>query len=132
MSYCPECGHEVAAQAADDAAKSDVEIARINADRDVTIARLQSKAVREENDTTEHVAETEAAADVGVAEAQADGVEAAAEVISGDPEPEPDGEPIVVEPLPEAEPEPDAPPPPEAEHHHAAEKKSPGWWDAYQ
>ncbi len=99
MRYCPDCGtgHECEAQAP--AGESpEVAIARINAERDIAVAKLQARMAREELAIVEEVAETEAEAEVGAAVAEAAGMAAAAEVIAGtDAEPEPEPEPFVID-----------------------------------
>lgn len=117
MPYCPHCGGEVAqlpgAEPVHEAPIPEVEVARINAERDIAVARLQARQDSEQNETEVEVAAIEAEAEVAAAEAQA---EVVAEVLNAGDEPEPEGEPIVVEAP--ADPEPDIPPPPAAEEHH--------------
>ena len=131
LHQCTECGltHDHGGALPTDPA---VEIARIQAERDMRIAELQ----RGELDKTELEAETE----IAVAEIEAAaGVEEAtvkAEVLDDiltPPEPEP--EPVVVvEPEPEPEPEPlEAAPPPAAEPASITEQnKRAGYWDYYR
>jgi len=78
MRYCPDCGagHECEAQAAATRTDPGVEIARIQADRDVTLAKLGARQQREELETVQEIAETEAEADVIVGVAQADAIAA--------------------------------------------------------
>ena len=125
MRFCPDCGtsHECETEAARGPIP-EIEIARINADRDKYVARVQARMGREELETAETIAETEAEAEIVSSEA-------AAEIIASEDEPEETGEPIVVEtaPAPEPEPEPEMVPP-VAEPHRAA-PKSRGWWDGY-
>lgn len=132
--FCPNCGHNMEGPAAAAAAAEPVEvlIARINADRDVAVARLEASARRAELATEEHVAEVQADAIVEATEAEAAGdvaaAEAVAEVMAGEPEPEP--EPVVIDTAPAPEPEPDNAPPPV--QHHEPRGKSRGWWDGYR
>jgi len=130
MAFCPNCGHPQDGSAVAPAAPPEpveVVLARINADRDVNVARIEASARRSELATAEHVAEVQADAEVEAAEAVAEIVTAVAE----EPDPEPMAEPIVVEaPAPEPEPELDNAPP--VVEHHDARKKPTGWWDAYR
>ena len=89
MRYCPDCGtpHECTAEGA--AVRADVQIAKINAERDVEIARLQSKAVVS-------VAETEAEHSAEHSEGYAEGVQDTLEVGEGGEAP-PVGAPIIVD-----------------------------------
>lgn len=133
MPYCQHCGGEVdtlpGMATAEEREPMEVTLARIQADRDVQVARIEASAHRAELATAETIAETEADAQVDAAEAVAEIITAQAE----DSEPEPDGDPIVVE-TPAAEPEP-APEPdmmlPAAEPHEPREKPA-GWWDGYR
>jgi len=107
MRYCPDCGtgHECEA-ATEGRTDPAVEIARINAKRDVEIARMEYREAMElaavEADTAVVVTELETAADIAVAEETEPPVEAPAD----------DGnQSIIVEgPPAEVAPE-DAPPP---------------------
>jgi hypothetical protein len=123
MRYCPDCGtgHDCESETG---TRTDpgVEIARINADRDVAVARLQARQAREELETVEAVAEVQADAEVEAAVAEAEIVGAA---IEAGIEPEP--EPVIIdapEAIADAEPD-DAPPaaegsaPPEPKHKSA-------------
>jgi hypothetical protein len=116
--YCPNCGHNIDGPAvpAEPAEPTEVILARIQADRDIAVARLEAGARRAEQDSAETIARVEAAADIETAEA-------VAEIIAADDEPEPEaaGEPepvVIVEESP-PEPEPAEEPPPEIEHHDA-------------
>jgi hypothetical protein len=120
MRYCPDCGtgHDCEA-GAEGRTDPGVEIARINADRDVAVAKLQARMQREELETVEVVAEIEADAEVESSAAEAEIVGAALE---GGVEPQP--EPMVInapEAIAESGPD-DAPPevegsaPPEPKH----------------
>jgi peptidyl-tRNA hydrolase len=94
-NYCPGCGTalqnpETAPEAAAevetaDIVSGDVEIARIQAERDVTLARIAAKV-------EEHVSDVDQAAELAAAEATADALQ---DVLS--PEPAPDAPTIVVE-----------------------------------
>jgi len=128
MPYCPHCGNEVdtlpGAAAVEDREPVEVTLARIEAEKAITIAKLSARESREWNESREAIAETEA-------DAQVEAVTAIAEIITAENEPEPEAEPapepIVIE-APAPEPEPDNAPPP-VEHH--APRKSGGWWDNY-
>ena len=78
MRYCPDCGtgHECEA-ATEGRTDPSVEIARINADRDIAVARLAARSAREELETVEEVAEIQADAEVESAVAEAEVVAAA-------------------------------------------------------
>lgn len=93
MRYCADCGtgHECEA-ATESRTNPEVEIARINADRDVAVARLAARSVRDELETAETIAETEADAAVESAVAEAEVVAAA---IEGGVAPAP--EPVIVD-----------------------------------
>lgn len=109
MRYCPDCGtgHDCEVEAG---TRTDpgVEIARINADRDVAVARLSARMQREELETVEEVAEVQADAEVEAAVAEAEIVGAA---IEGGIAPEP--EPLIIDaPTAIADAGPDDAPPP--------------------
>jgi hypothetical protein len=129
MPFCQHCGGEVAtlpeAAVAAEAIHVDLEIARVNAERDVAIARLAARQDREALEVAESIAETEA-------EAQVETAVAVAEIIAAEDEPEaePLGEPIVIEAEPEPEPEPDMMPP--VADTAPRGKKSSGYWDSYR
>lgn len=129
MPYCQHCGNPVAdeaeaeehaAEEAADAAEnvaetvstSEVEIARINADRDVTLAKIEKGILSEAN---------EAAAEENAVKAEI------LDDVLTPPEPEP--VPVVVEESPAEEPVSEAPPPPveESPAPVAKEKRNP-WW----
>lgn len=130
MRFCPDCGtgHDCTAQGAAGPDPT-VEIARINADRDKYVARVSARMQRDELETVEDVADTEAEAsivgDIASAEIIASGPGAAAAGETGDP--------IVIEaPAPEPEPEPVTEEPPVVESAPAHGKKSGGYWGAYK
>jgi hypothetical protein len=106
---------------------AEVEIARIQAERDVQVARIQAKQDKDWNETHVQIAEVEAEAEVASAEATAEviGEVIAAEAGNGDPEPADDPAPIVIS----AEPEDDSEqlPPPVAETHDSGPAKKPAW-----
>lgn len=93
--YCPECGvnHHADDEAAAAAVDRELEIARVQAQRDVDIARINARIQRDELATAETVAETYAEADVATAAAEAELIGAG---IAAGIEPEPDPQPIVV------------------------------------
>lgn len=97
MKFCPECGtpHECNAEG-ESRTPPEVEIARINADRDVAVAKLTARMNREELGTAEAIAETEADAQVDTAEAEAE-VIGAILAEGGGGEPEPATPPIMID-----------------------------------
>jgi hypothetical protein len=110
--YCPYCGHEteqiipVAAPVAD-AIDREVEIARINAERDVKVAQISARGERDWNETRVEVAEIEADAEVEAAAVEAEIISEAIEASDVPP-----AEPIEIiapETIPDDETE-DAPP----------------------
>ena len=118
--FCPECGtdHHAGERQESAAVNAEVEIARVNAKRDIEVARINAGAIRTEVEAEVEIAEVEAVAGVEAAEAVAD---ALTEIVAP-PEPEP-APTIVVEPEPEPEPEPspvdDIMPPPEKSGSHS-------------
>lgn len=136
MRYCPDCGdpHECGAELARDDAKTRLELARIEADRDIRIAELGAQAAKVDAAAAVDIAAAELAVDAAEAEGRADGMESAIDDMSGGGGPAPgdlEGVPEfpVLEAEPELEPEtvpapPDAPPPPRS-------PKRAGWWDNY-
>ena len=125
MRYCSDCGtgHDCEVDTGPGRTDPSVEIARINADRDVAVARLNARIAREELATVEEVAEVQADAEVEAAVAEAEVVAAA---IGSGAVDEP--EPIIVNaPSAEADVEPeDAPPPVEGSEPPATKHKSIG------
>lgn len=125
MAFCPGCGTDLeapfAAAAATEVGSDEVRIAKINADRDVEVARINASLQRSELETAETIAEVEAEAQVATAEAEA---EVIAAVISetggqGDEPDDPPPAPVIVDNDPPPD-EPDAPPlaePSEPEPH---------------
>jgi hypothetical protein len=125
-NYCPECGSSVA-QADPEVPVIDVteeapvtvaevEIAKIGADRDVAIAKINAGIAVDE---TIHEAEVHAARAEGEADGMAEGITAV------NPEPDTEAAPVIVEPEPE--PEPSVEPPP-VESHHREEKRGGASW----
>lgn len=112
MRYCADCGtgHECEAESRS-GPNPDIEIARINADRDKYVARVTARMARDELDTAEDIAETQAEAEIESAAAEAEIVAAAVEAGI---EPEPEPEPVIVQEV-AAEPEEEMPP---REDHH--------------
>lgn len=109
--FCQHCGNEVTAEPAIEAeheteaiVSADVEIARINAERDIALARINARV-------TEVVNDAEQAADLAAAEAKAEALE---EVIESSAEPETPPA-VVVNPPPAEEPGTEIEPPPPAE-----------------
>ena len=122
MSTCAECGQatpepEVVIEEAVDlepVAVAEVDVARIQADRDVTIAKIQSKVIDEE--LTAQLAALAAENEALRAAAAPQEQQQEATVVVAEPDPEP-------EPVAEAE-------PPVVEHSDepAAKKKRSAWW----
>ena len=124
MRYCESCGtgHECEVETAG-RPNPEVEIARINADRDIAVAKLAARQAREELATAEEIAETQAEAEVEATVAEAEVVAAA---IEAGIQPEP--EPVIIDaPTAIAGDEPDdAPPPVEGSEPPAAKRKNIG------
>ncbi len=120
MAYCPHCGSEVEHEPTPEQREERalVEIERIKAERDVTIARLQSRAMREELETTEHVAEVQADAEVESAVAEAEVIAAG---LDAGVEPAPEPQPITIV---DDDQEDQEELPPREEHHEPRSKKS--------
>lgn len=121
MAYCQNCGNEVEHEVSPEqqALREQVEIARINADRDIAIARLQARQQREELETVETVAETQADAEVESAAVEAEVIGAAIEAAVVD-----EPEPIIINDVPAEEPEDDmAPPESDHEEHYDTRKR---------
>jgi thioredoxin-like negative regulator of GroEL len=132
MTFCPNCGVPVDGYVpAQPAEPMEITLARIAADRDVAVARLEASARRAELATEEHVAEVAADAVVEATEAEAASDVAAAEAVAGviAAEGKPEPEPVIVE-APAPEPEPDDAPP-LTEHHEPRAKKN-GWFANYR
>lgn len=110
-----------------DLGESAVRIARINADRDIEVARLARAEARQEIDA--EVEQTEIAADAAVEQTE---IQAAAIVEVGmppEPEPEPEPEPIIISAAAPEEPEEEVGAPPEVEHPQP--EKNRGYWSGY-
>lgn len=127
--YCQHCGGEVDhaiefSSPAAEAVNVELEIARVNAERDIQVEKIRARQAREELETVEVVAEVEAEAEVLAAEAEAEVV--AAVVEAGAAEPEMDAEPIVIaQDIETGEPEPEMPPRDESHHEpHSAPRKT--------
>lgn len=106
----------------------EVKVAKINAERDIEVAKLARSETRDiieaETEQTEIVAE----ASVEEAVVQADVLEDLAE-----PEPANESDPVVVEiPAADPEPEPDAAAAPEETEPAAEKTESKGWWAGYR
>jgi hypothetical protein len=121
MAHCPSChqdydapGEAAEAEAVEQISSDEVEIARIQAERDVTLARIQSK-------TEEHVAEVVVEADLAHAEGKAEGLETA--IAPPVPEAEPEPVAVIVNEN-EEEPEPEMAPEPVHEHHESEESEA--------
>ncbi len=129
--FCPECGvdHHAEERAAKPT-EADVEIARIQAKRDVEIARLSAGVEKSWNETMHD-------ANLAAAEGVIEGMVTGAELVNPEPDPAA-AEPVIISTdiAPEPEPELDAPPPPaaaesEPEEKEPASKASTGWWGNY-
>jgi hypothetical protein len=108
MSFCPHCGSELEAEITEQE-KEDralVEIERIRADKEIALARLARKMHDDELETTEHVAEVQADAEVESAVAEAEIIGAGLEA---GVEPAPEPEPTVVVQADDSESEPQLP-----------------------
>lgn len=134
--YCQHCGGEMtpeqiaaaaaAANPAAAAASDEVEIARIQAERDIQVAKIGARTEGDYNDTRVAVAEIEGAAEVGAAEATAEAVAAVVDAQAPDDELAEPAEPAVIE-VP-AEPPADELAPPEVDHAGGGgESKKPAW-----
>lgn len=128
MAVC-DMGHEhpdptpepvvVEDKSAEDVAETvsdaEVEIARINAQRDVEVEKLYNKGLDQERET-----------ELARLRARVEVLEAA----MAPPAPEPEIVPVPV-PEPEPDPEPGPPAPPETGEPKTAKKSGGGWWDGY-
>lgn len=131
MAYCPNCGSEVEhaiemLSPVKQEVNAEVEIARINREADVEIARIQASGIRKETEAFVEIAEIEAVADMAETEAKADLLDE----LMTPPEPEP-AEVVVVDPAEGSEPEPEPEPegePPAAEPIAASSQRSNAWW----
>jgi hypothetical protein len=129
--FCPTCGidHHVAERAEEQAADRAVELARIEANRDITIAKITANVTRD-------TADVDQAAELARAEGKAEGMETAIDGAAVDQAPElGDGEPIVVsapDAEPELEPEPELAPPPAPPSSPSSPSSSAGWWAGYR
>lgn len=120
--YCAHCGNplpeaegpaeDVTIVEAPEVNSAEVEIAKINADRDIRIARIGAGVV-----------ESEAVVELAHAEGVAEGLETAV----APPEPPP-AEPVVVVDNNDEEPEPSIPPAEPEEHHERKPAKKSGFF----
>lgn len=139
-TWCPNCGdsHECTAELAREDDKTRIQLATIEANRDIRIAELGAQAAKVDAAAAVDIAEAEAAIDTAEAEGRAEGMETAIDDLSGAGA-VPDGagqdgadasavpEFPVIEDEAAAEttpPPPDAPPPPRKPGRT-------GWWDNY-
>lgn len=127
--FCPDCGTPHDCTAESGVNKTQVEIVRLETNRDIEVARLNARAA-----TT--IAETDAENSSEHAEGLAEGMETAIDALSGGSAPEDDGgAPIVVDMPDEPEPEPAEEPdnaPPVVEVSAPAETKRGGYWSNYR
>ena len=115
MTFCQTCGSEIAVAEPGDGvtvveapdtevpAMADVEIARINAERDIALAKIQKSALADEVVQGAEVATAEAAAVVDVLTPPPAPEPAPVEVVNPDPDPEEAPE----DAIPDAEPAPE-------------------------
>jgi hypothetical protein len=122
MSFCPECGTDHHAGERSGGVGDEVKIAKIRADAEVEIAKIQRGMVREETAAEVEVEEIRAEADVEVAGELAEAL-ADAEPPAEEPPAEP--EPVMVEPEPDA---PEMEPPVVTGGHHEAKSKPVWGW----
>lgn len=114
MPYCPNCGNPVTDQLASferdmpETVPADVQIARINADRDIEIARIQARIDKDRHETELAEASIEASTEMVTATAEAEIIGAALE--AGASEPPPPAE-IINAPEADLEVADDSPPP---------------------
>jgi len=121
MSYCPHCGSEIDREITPEEKEERalIEIERIRADKEITLAKLAAKAHDAELDTTEHVADVQAETDVATATVEAEVI--AAGIAAGvEPEPEPEPTQVIVQ---NTEPEPEPEMPERAEHREPRDRK---------
>ena len=111
----------------------EVKVAKINAERDVEVARLArseaSQEIKAAIEQTEIVADAETVQTAIAAEAVVDEAVVEAEVLEEVVNPEP--EPVQVE-IADPEPEAEAVPPPIETESTGEESKSTGWWAGYR
>jgi DNA repair exonuclease SbcCD ATPase subunit len=88
--FCPECGqdHHAGERAERAAEDREIALAKINADRDIQVARINARIERDGLETAEEIAEIQADAEVDAAVAEAEIIGAALEA-SDIPEAEP-------------------------------------------
>jgi hypothetical protein len=123
--YCSACGESHGGRQGE---SDEVKVAKINADRDIEVARLARAEARQEIEA--EIEQTEIIADAAVEEAV---VEAAVldDILNPEPEAAAEPEPTVVE-IPDAEPEPETVPGPAELEEGPAETKKTGVWDSYR
>lgn len=128
MRYCPDCGtpHECAAVTARELDRTAVELMRLQTNRDIEVARLNTGAAKS-------IAATEAEHSADHAEGVAEGMETALDAVSGaDDQPAPAGDPIVIDAGDDEDPgEPADDMTPPIAIPEPREPKSSGWWDGY-
>jgi hypothetical protein len=118
MAYCPNCGSSVEdgqiGPAAAEMASAEVQIARIQCDRDIEVARINARQDKDWNATrlAETEMETEAAVVAAVAEADVLGDVVAASTAASEPAEPPE---IINAPQSDVEVPDDSPPPVETE-----------------
>lgn len=122
--YCSACGEIHGGHSGE---TEGVKIAKINAERDIEVARLARAEARQEieADVTEAKIEAEIATDAAVIEAEVLGELITPAPAAAAPAPEPE----IIETEPEPEPEPE--PPPEAEPQ-PSESGGGGMWASYR
>jgi hypothetical protein len=122
--YCPHCGNALSEEPAateqetvETITSSEVEVARINADRDVTLAKIAAG-------TEKAVTEAQTDADLVAAVTEAETLGDVVEQLSPDPEPAPAAPVVVVDDGQADEPAPTDLPPAEPEHHEEPKQTS--------
>lgn len=127
MHECPDCGlsHDAPGRPAEDPM---VKVAKVEAERDIQVAKIQAGVSRDEM-----LREIEALrAELTVRQEEPPIAESVIVEAQADPEPEPEPEVIPVDaPAPEPPAE-ETPPPPETVPPSKSEKKKAGFWDMYR
>ena len=127
MKFCPDCGnpHECAAETVSNVEAEETKRVRIQAERDMEIARINAGAAKA-------IAATEADSEADHLEGVIEGAELMAGD-GGDPPPaEPGGEPIVVQVDATDDDAPDIEEPPVVEPAEPATPARAGYWDNYR
>lgn len=130
MPFCPHCGgpaDSLPVPVVETGESEAVILARIDADRAIEVAKIQTRQERDYNETRVGVAEIEGAAKVASAEAEAEVIAAALT-----PEESPEPEPIVIDApqVTDVQADDDAPPPADDDHqpHAPSKARGLGFW----